>query len=507
MIFVLAGCGAPKKQPKVLRFNLGAEPETIDSARSTGLVEAKVELQCFEGLTRLGKDNVPVPGIAESWEISPDGLHYTFHLRESKWSNGDKLTAHDFEYSWKRALSPKLGAEYAYQLFYLKNGEKFNKGQVKDSKVGVKAPDDRTLMVELEAPTPYFLSLTSFPTLLPMNKAVAESQPDTWAAKAETYVGNGPFRLVKWQHRYEMQFEKNPDYWDAEKVKLDGILFTMMEEATTALSSFESGQLDYMENPPFHEIERLKKENKLSVSPLIGTYFVRFNVTRVPFKEQNARRAFCAALRRNELVNDVLKGGQKSAFAFVPYGIPDADGKDFRENGGVFFSERGKGWPLSFSSGSLEYLYDTNELHKIIAEAFQGMWKKNLGVNVELRNVEWKVYLQTVRDLKYTLARARWYGDYIDPMTFLDMFVTNGGNNQTGWSNKKYDALISAAKKENDKMKRSQELHEAEKILMDEMPICPVFFLTDQYLSQPYVKNVHRSVLGMVDFKEAYIEK
>lgn len=517
MSVVAGGCGGLKREPAALRYNLGAEPETIDPARSTGLVEAKVELQCFEGLTRLGKNDEPVPGAAESWTISPDGKRYTFQLRESKWSNGDTVTAHDFEYAWKRALSPKLGSEYAYQLFYIKNGEKYNKGLADESKVGVKAVDARTLRVELEAPTPYFLSLTAFPTLFPVNKKTVGAAPLKWASKPETYIGNGPFKLVEWKHRYEMRLEKNPLYWDAGRVKLDGLVYAMIEEATTALSSFESGQIDYMENPPFHEIERLKKENKLFVSPLIATYFVRFNAAKPPFNDARVRETFCLALNRFELTQRVLKGGQVAANAFVPFGIPDAGGKDFRVNGGaliqdgfqrsiVILSEKDYA-KLQAAFKSLSYLYDTNELHKIIAEALQGMWKENLGVQVELRNVEWKVYLQNVRGLQYTLARARWYGDYLDPMTFLDMFVTDGGNNQTGWSNKKYDALIASAKNENDAKKRSSFLHQAENILMKELPVCPVFFLTDQYLSQPRVRNVHRSMLGMVDFKEAFIEK
>lgn len=511
------GCGGLKKEPSVLRFNLGAEPETIDPARSTGLVEAKVELQCFEGLTRLGKNDEPVPGAAESWTISPDGKRYTFQLRESKWSNGDVVTAHDFEYAWKRALSPALASEYAYQLFYVKNGEKYNKGLVDKNKVGVKAVDDSTLSVELEAPTPYFLSLTAFPTLFPVHRKTVESDAETWASNPETYIGNGPFKLTQWKRRYEMRFEKNPNYWDAGNVKLDGLVYTMMEEATTALSSFESGQLDYIETPPFHEIERLKKEGKLSVSPLIATYFVRFNATKPPFTDARVRQTFCLALNRLEITRSVLKGGQEPALGFVPYGVPDAGGSDFRTNGGnlikdgfqrsiVILSEKDYA-KLQSAFKTLSYLYDTNELHKIIAETLQGMWKENLGLHVELRNVEWKVYLQNVRGLQYTLARARWYGDYMDAMTFLDMFVTDGGNNQTGWSNKKYDALIASAKKEKDIKKRSSHLHHAEKILMEELPVCPVFFLTDQYLSQPRVRNVQRSMMGMVDFKEAEIIK
>lgn len=518
LILLIAGCAQQKSEKiaQVIRFNNGTEPETIDPARSTGIPEANIEIQCFEGLTRLDKNSSPSPGIAKSWEVSKDGLKYIFHLRDARWSNGDKLTAYDFEYSWKRALSPELAAEYAYQLYYIKNAEKYNKGKIKDKNlVGVKAIDEKTLLVELEYPTPYFLSLTSFPTYFPVNRKIVEKNP-RWATRPETYIGCGPFKLVKWEHNHKMEFEKNENYWDAQNVKLEKLIFYLVEEASTELTMYETGKLDYADNPPVQDIERLKKEKILKTAPLLGTYYYKLNITKPPLNNRKVRRALALAIDRKAIVEKITKGGQVPALAFVPPGIIQA-GKDFRSEKRGYFKDNDvetakklleeAGYKNGKNFPKLTILYNTSESHKMIAEAIQEMWRKNLGIEVNLKNQEWKVYLNTLQKLDYQIARAGWVGDYIDPMTFLDMWVTGGGNNQTGWGNREYDSLIKQAKKTKDLKKRLEIMHKCENILMEEMPVIPIYFYTDLFLCRDYVKNVIKSPLGFVDFKYAYVEK
>lgn len=505
---------------QILIYNNGAEPETIDPHRSTGIPEANVELQVFEGLTRLDKHTKPAPGMAEKWEVSADGLHYTFHLRDAKWSNGDTVTAQDFVYAWRRALSPELASEYAYQLYYIKNGEAYNAGKVKAaSQLGVKAADAKTLEVTLEAPTPYFLSLCAFPTLMPVNKKTVEKNKN-WAVKPETYIGNGAFILKEWKHTEKLVFAKNPLYWDAGNVKLQTLEFTLIVEPSTELVAYESGKLDVADGVPFPEIDRLKKETgdkKLRIGDILVTGYYLFNVKRKPFTDTRVRRAFSMAIDRQLIIDKILKLGQKPAFAFVPYGIPDVEeGSDFRKAGGDYFKEDIKeaqkllaeaGYPGGKGFPDVTLLYNTSESHRQISEVIQQMFKKNLGVNIKLTNQEWKVYLQSTQQQNFQFARAGWVGDYIDPMTFMDMWVTGGGNNRAGWSNKQYDALIEGAKREVDTKKRMALLHQAEKLLMEEMPILPTTFGVDAYLMRDYVHDIARAPLGFMDFKKAWVSE
>lgn len=518
---LILGCG-PKgpelAQEQVLRYNVGAEPQFFDPRKATGIPEFTMLLNLFDGLVRYNTEGQLVPSIAESYTVSDDGLKWTFKLRDAKWSNGETLTAYDFEYSWKTALSPEIASEYAYQLYYIKNGEKYNSGEITNpDEVGVKATDEKTLEVTLEAPTPYFLALLTFTTYLPVNKKLDESNPD-WAKSADNYISNGPFRLTKWEHNHVIETEKNPYYWDKDKVKLSKIIFTMVEENTTEMLMFENGEIDWGPNPPPQELERLQKEGKVVINPYLGTYYFTFNVTKPPFNDVRVRKALTLAIDREAIVKNITMAGELPATAYVPPGVPDAEpNSDFREVGGELFKaydpETAKqllaeaGYPDGKGFPEFVILYNTNERHKTIAEAIQRMWKETLGISCTLTNQEWKVYLDNRQTLNYDVARAGWIGDYTDPMTFIDMFVTGGGNNDTGWGNPQYDELVRTAKSTGDQKVRMKAMHDAEKILMDEMPICPIYFYTRPEMIKPYVKNAYTSAIGYTDFKEAYIEK
>ena len=349
-----------------------------------------------------------------------------------------------------------------------------------------------------------------------MNKKLDTSNPD-WAKSADNYISNGPFMLSKWDHNHLIEVVKNPNYWDAKNVKLEKITFYMVEESSTELMMFENGELDFGTNPPLPEIDRLKQEGVLTINPYLGTYYYMFNVTKPPFDNVLVRKALAAAIDRESIVKNVTKAGELPATAYVPPGIPDAEpGSDFREVGGTFFEpyepEKAKeylaqaGYPDGKGFPTFELLYNTSESHKIIAEAIQQMWKETLGINCTLANQEWKVYLDNRTSLNYEVARAGWIGDYTDPMTFIDMWVTDGGNNDTGWSNPQYDEFVQKAKSTGDQKVRMQAMHDAEKILMDEMPIAPIYFYTRPELIKPYIKDFYTSSLGYTDFKQAYIE-
>jgi oligopeptide transport system substrate-binding protein len=548
----LAVVPSAKAVAQEVTYNLGTEPAAIDPAITTGIPEANIELQVFDGLTRIDKNNMPQPAIAKSWTISTDRKTYLFTLRDAYWTNGTPVTAYDFEYAWKRALSPEIASEYAYQLYYVYGGEAFNKSikvgskyyvqavdaqgnpltkkegdkevavpnmkkEIDPSKnIGVRALNAKTLKVYLQSPTVYFLNLTAFPTLMPVCKAVV-SKNDKWAADVKTYVTNGPFKLIEWSHNEKMVFVKNPTYWDKDKVKLTKITYYMVEDESTALAMFQSGQLDAAANVPVSELPQLVASGEAQILPYLGTYYYLVNVTKKPFNDVRVRKALLLAINRAGITKSITQGGEVPALGFVPYGIADAlPGSDFRTaSQEKFYADNdlvtakallaAAGYPNGKGFPSFTILYNTSNRHKSIAEAIQQMWKKNLGITCTLKSEEWGVYMDDRQHLNYNVSRAGWIGDYMDPNTFLDMWVTGGGNNDTGYSNKSYDAYIAKAKATLDPKARMAALHAAEKILMTDMPILPIYYYTNPVLLSKNIKNFYQSTLGFVDWKNAYM--
>lgn len=501
---------------QILHVGNGTEIAGLDHQITTGVPEANISRALVEGLVGEDpKDLHPVPGAAESWSLSEDMKVYTFKInKKAKWSNGDPVTAHDFVYSWKRFLSPKLASEYAYMLHIIKNAKEYNEGKITDfSQVGVKAVDDHTLEVTLNSATPYFLSLLTHHSTHPVHKPTIEKfgeidERGTQWAREGNFVGNGPFILKAWELNKVVVVEKNPHYWNADIVKLKEIHFYPTEDIATEERLFRSGKLHVTSQIPSEKIEVYQKENPemLRIDPYLGTYFYRFNTTKKPFNDPRVRRALAMAIDRKTIVEKVTKGGQIPAVCLTPpgtqgytskYDIPyDVEGaKKLLAEAGY---PGGKGFP------TVSVLYNTNEQHKKIAEVVQQMWKE-LGVPITLMNQDWKVYLESQTNLDYEICRAGWIGDYPDPNTFLDMFVTDGGNNKTGWSNKEYDRLIEKAAATANQSKRYEFFQQAEKVLCDEAPIAPVYTYTKVFLISPKVKNWYPTIQDHHPFQYVYL--
>ena len=490
-LLLVAGCGSKVKRADLVFIN-GAEPETLDPPIITGQPEERLVETLFEGLTRFDRAGHPEPGVAASWDISPDKRTYTFHLRpDARWSDGTPVTARDFMESWKRTLTPQTGAAYAYQLFYLKNGHAYADGRLKDfSQVGVHALDEHTLQVELENPTPFFLDLCATPPLFPVPMWAVQKYGDDWV-KPGRMVSNGAYELEDWRINDRILLRKNPFYWDRAHVSLDTVKILPIADANVAYNFYASGEADLTLDKglaPPALLDDLKKRPDFHAEPFLGTYFLRFNCISGPFKDERVRRAFSLAVDKARIVGKITRAGERPASSLVPPGIrgyasPDglpynpAEARRLLAEAGY---PGGKGFPL------VRYLYAKSALYEPIAVELQSMWRDTLGVTVSLTRQEWKVYLASMTSLDYEISGASWVGDYPDPNTFLDMFTTGNGNNRTGWGDPSYDALIAAAAREADPVRRFAILAQAEQFLIaKESIVCPLYFYVCIQLYDP----------------------
>lgn len=504
-----------KKVEQVLRLNNGAEPTSFDPPIGFDSYSWSSLNNLMEGLTRLGQDHNPEAATAEKWDVSKDGKTYTFHIRENaKWSNGDPVTAGDFEYAWKRLLDPKTGSPASFLGYFIEGGEAFNTGKGKIDDVKVKAVDEKTFEVVLTSPQAYFLSVIANPAFFPINQKVAEANPK-WFAEADSFVANGPFKLTKWEHDSNMEMAKNENYWDAANVKLDKVTWAMVNDATTEYQMYQNDELD-TSGIPAEASEQIFKEGKEQIEDQAGTYFYRFNLKLEPFQNVNIRKAFAMAIDQQQIVDFVTKNKEKAAHGFVSNGFNQPDGKDFREAGGDLIKFDAKEAKALLEKGMKEegykklpaitLTYSTSPAHQKIAETMQAMIKENLGVDIKLANMEWNVFQEEQKKFKFQLSRSSFLADYADPINFLENFQTGHTMNRTAWSNKKFDQLIKDAKNEADETKRFEMMHEAEKILFDEMPIIPIHFYNQVTLQKDNVKGIVRHPVGYLELKWAYIE-
>jgi len=534
--FVLAGCfgggttkepasndsGKPSDEteetaPKVLRLNNSSEPGSLHPGTAQGTHDSWILEHAFEGLTKKTQEGEIIPGMAEEWETSEDGLTWTFHLRDGiHWSNGEQVTAADFEYAWKYALNPESASTYAYQLYYLEGGQEFNEGKAGEDKVGVTATDEKTLEVKLAQPTPYFLDLTSFYTYYPINQKVQEANPE-WYQEADTYVSNGAFKLTEWKHKESIKLAKNEHYYEQDKINLDEVHFVIIDDENTAWQMYQAGELDLVYPLPQDVQGQLMANNdpEFVAGPDLSVYYYNINNNVKPFNNPKVRKALSMAIERQTIVDHVAQGGQPPAYSVVPPGIPDVNG-DYQENTGKLFEENLDEAKKLLEEGLAEegmdqipnftLTYNTSEGHKAIAEAVQEMWRKNLGIEMTLENVEFQVKLDREKAGDYTISRAGWVGDYVDPMTFMDLWVTDGPYNDADWSNAEYDKLVQTAKTTMDQEVRMKAMHDAEKILMDEMPILPIYFYTKPFTVKPNVTGIYTPINRYPQFIYADIE-
>lgn len=514
LAFSLAACGERTRdvdtavEEGILLVGNGSEPKGLDPHLVTGVTENQIIQALIEGLIAYHPDDdtQPYPGVAESWESNEDFTVWTFNLRDNaKWSNGDPVVASDFVYSWQRILTPELGAEYAEMLYVIDNAGAFHKGEISDfSQVGVTAIDDQTLEVRLKGPTPYFLSMLKHYSFYPVNPRAVEEhggmadRQSGWST-AENYVGNGPFVLKEWNTNNFLEVERNPDYWDADNVALNGIRFFPIENLNTEHTAFLGGRLHVTYEIPADRIRGLQEANDpaLSIDPYMGSYFYRVNVTREPFTDPRVREALSMAIDRQLIVERVSQGGQTPATGFVPEGLagyPAAEAVSYNpERAKELLAEAG--YPGGEGFPQAEIHINTSENHRKIAEAIQAMWRQELGVEIGIYNQEWKVYLDSQSSLDYDISRSGWIADYVHPMTFLEIFTEGNGNNDTGWVNPQYDSLIRQAQTASSEEQRSALMQQAEAILLEELPIVPIYWYTRPRMIDPRVEGWNHKLL------------
>ncbi|MCI9474779.1 MAG: peptide ABC transporter substrate-binding protein [Flavonifractor sp.] len=534
--------------PFEITLNIASEPQSIDPALNSAVDGAIMLGHMFEGLMKWKDSGVETPGSdgtctnaeltegqAESYEkvVNDDGtVTYTFKIRsDARWSDGKPVTAGDFVYSWQRLVTPETTADYNYMIDSVVNANEIMAGDMDPTELAVSAPDDSTFVVTLTSDLPYFLEVCAFPATFPVRQDVTTKDDgtpnDQWTFDVATYLCNGPYKLTAWNHNSEIVMEPNEQYYDAANLGPDKITFKLMDDQNAMLSGFNSGELDFIEDVPQAELPDLIASGDLKIVDYIGTYYVCYQTQKAPFDDPRVRQAFTLAVDRTFIVDKVTQAGQVPANGFVPAGVYDAAGStgdDFRTVGGAYYSIEGDadysyeancekarelladaGYPNGEGFPVVEYLYNTSDAHKAVAEALQNMWETELGVKVTLNNQEWAVFLQTRKDGNYSIARNGWIADYNDPMSFLDMWLTGGGNNDAQYANADYDAKIQEAKNTTDPAARMQLMHEAENIIMgQDWALNPLYFYTQKYMLSDRVGGMFYTPLGYFFFSYAH---
>ncbi|SCA62909.1 Oligopeptide-binding protein OppA [Chlamydiales bacterium SCGC AG-110-P3] len=492
-----------------LRIAVDTEPEVFDPGRARSLASTTTLRMIYEGLLRKGADGSLVPGVAERWEVSSDGIVYTFHLRNCKWSNGTPVTAQDFVNAWRRQLDPTFPAPNANQLYSITGAREARNGTGSLDAVGIKAIDDTTLVVTLESPSATFLELTTFHAFFPISRALDTERPSWHSEGWQSVVGNGPFALSG-----RSSVIKNSSYWDAPSVKLSGVEMIAVDE-TTALLLFEQGALDWIGSPlstlPADALSALREKGALRIVPAAGTQFLRFNTNDQFLKEASARHALSYAIDRRAIVDHILQAGQQPATALVPASVSSVDKtmRHFFNDSAVELAKaRLNSVAASAYFPTVIISYSNNERYHRLAQVLQQQWEESLGIAVKLRRLESKVLYDAVKTGDYQVAIGSWFADIDDPSNFLEVFESsNNGTNNTGWEDASYMKMLSEARATNDPSERTILLREAERVLMQAMPIAPINTFTFAYLQADTVRGVIFSPLGHLDFRHVSIEE
>ena len=541
----LSGCGGSKSGgaksgdttqtaagKKILTIQLGPDVESIDPALNSAVDGANYILFAFDNLLKMDKDGKVVPGLAEKYEISDDQLTWTFHLRDGlKWSDGSALTADDFVYSWQRLVDPSVAAPYAQTVLGMVEGYDDAIGRPDadgnttvdpdPTKLKVEAPDDKTLIVHMAKPTPYFDKLAAFVSLSPVKKDVVEANPDGWSIDPKTYISTGPFKLTGWEPGSYLMFEKNENYWDADSIKLDGIKCLLMQDQNATFSAYESGDALMIKDVPTQEITTLKDRSDFHIDPILGTYYLDLNTTLDEFKDPKVREALSLALDRKYISETITAGTYTPASGFVSEGVTDWNGTAWQDN----ITDKSAYINIDDHAGNLakakellkeagyengvglpEMVYSTNDAsyHKKIAEYLQQAWGE-LGLKVQVNIVEWKSFTPQRRSGNYQIARDGWVMDYNDPSNILELALTGNGNNNAKYSNPEFDALMSKAATEKDPQTRFGYLHQAEDFIMKDTAMVPLLYYNDFYLQSDKITGSWHSPDGFWHFEYADI--
>ena len=530
-----------------INVNIAAQPDTIDPQLNSSVDGAMMIHHMFEGLMKWDDDGagnaILAPGQAESYEkaAAADGtIVYTFHLRDGiKWSDGQPVTAQDFVNGLQRLVNPATAADYSYmvdgiivnahEIMIPTNFDEIEatpEGQEPPEAIYEKQPEDlavaavdeKTLTITIVSECPYFDELLAFPALFPTRKDLVDAYGEQWATEPATYIGNGPYKLTAWERNSYIEISKNEYHYDIAHQIPEKIKFALMDDQNAILTAYRNGELDFIQSVPVDEVQSLLASGDLTVVSYIGTYYMSFQVQKPPFNDVRVREAFALAIDRNFIVENITRTGQIPAAGFVPSGINDYDpsGPDFRTNGGEWYSvdpeqyeancDRARqlltdaGYPGGQGFPAVQYMYNTNDSHRAIAEALQADWERELGVTVTLANQDWAVFLQTRKQGDYQLARNGWIADYNDPISFLDMWVSNSGNNDAQYSNPQFDALILQSRTATDPAARMKVLHDAEKIMQDDFMLAPIYFYTQMYMLNPSISGLYYTPLGYFFF-------
>ena len=506
---------------------LASEPMTIDPALNSAVDGAIMANHMFEGLVKWvdnGNGEAELaPGQAESWEktVNDDGtVTYAIKMRDGiKWSDGKDVTAGDFEYSWKRLADPATAADYCYMIDMVQGYAEVADGSADKDTLGIKAVDDKNLEITLSYDCPYFEEIMAFPATFPVRQDIVEGNEE-WTYSPETYIGNGAYKMVEWSHNAYILTEKSETYYDYEKLGPDTIKYTLLDDNNAMLAAFNSGELNFIMNFPTDEMANYLASGQITVAPYIGTYYVCFNTEDEVFSNPLVRQAFSLVIDRNYIVENVSQSGEVPATGYVPSGVYDAEGAngdDFRTVGGEYYSVSADdyqancdkarellaeaGYPNGEGFPAVEYMYNTDDRHKAIAEALQNMWQTELGVTVNLSNQDWNVFLKSRKDGDFQIARNGWIADYNDPCSFLDMWYTGGGNNDAQYSNPEYDALIDAAQATSDQTERMAAFHKAEDLLIgQDSVLAPIYFYTNPYMLSDNISGMYYTPLGYFFF-------
>ena len=521
---LLAACSpAAKNDGKTLTVQLGPNPETLDPALNSAVDGGNMLLFAYDCLLNIDEKNNVVAGAAEKWETSADGLTWTFTLRDGlKWSDGSALTAEDFVYSWKRVVDPKTAAPYGETVLGMVKGyAEAAEGNV--DALDVKAADAKTLVVTLDHPCAYFDKLAAFATLSPVQKATIEANGDEWATKPETYICNGPFYIEKWVPSSYILFTKNPNYRDADRVKLDHIKCLLIEDSNAAYAAFTSGEAQMIKDVPTAEIKGFleNKNPEFFIDTILGTYYISLNDQKEPFTNPKVRQALSLAIDRNYVAGTLMDGTYIAAPNFMGPGIADWDGSNFYDNanGGKPYIDvndhagnvaKAKallaeaGYPNGEGLPTITYSTNDAGYHKVVAQYLQQAWKE-LGVNLDVKVVEWASFTPLRRAGDYEISRNGWVMDYNDPSNMLELFISTNGNNDGKFNNAQYDELMAKAAAETDPQTRFGYMHQAEDILMAEAGCIPVAYYTAFYLQSAKITGSWHSPYGYWYFMYADI--